>query len=230
VVTNYRYDPASRLDELKLDFAGTADDLTSSFLYNPAGQIASTTRSNDSYAWTGHGSGTISAQANGLNQLSNWTSALGHDARGNIVADGSYAYGYSSENLLTQLTNSAPGALQPSIAFAYDPLMRLSAIDSTNAAFDVQFGYDGQEMVFEALSNSRTRRYVHGPGTDEPLVAYLVTPTGTSRLWYQADERGSTLRQTNDSGAPQGGLGRYDGIGSIGRYERWRRTAGGPLR
>ncbi|HYI40561.1 MAG TPA: hypothetical protein VE053_09610, partial [Allosphingosinicella sp.] len=51
--------------------------------------------------------------------------------------------------LLTTLTNSAPGALQPTIAFTYDPLTRLAAIDSTNAGFDVSFGYDGQEMVFE---------------------------------------------------------------------------------
>jgi hypothetical protein len=219
----------SRLGELKLELPGTSDDLVSGFLYNPAGQIASTTRSNDSYAWTGHGSGTISAQANGLNQLSNWTSALDHDARGNIVADGTYAYGYSSENLLTQLTNSAPGAIQAWSTYAYDPLMRLAVIDSSNPQLDAALGYDGQEIVLEALSNSRTRRYVHGPGTDEPLVAYLVTPTGTSRSRYSADERGSTLRQTNDAGAPRAGPGRY-GIGSIGGYERWRPTAGHPLR
>ena len=109
--------------------------------------------------------------------------------------------------------------MQTSSTYAYDPLLRLSMIDSSNAALDVQFGYDGQEMVQEALSGNRTRRYVHGPGIDEPLVAYLVTPTGTSRLWYQADERGSITRLSNDAGTP-GGIGKYDeyGVGGTSRF------------
>jgi len=208
-VTAYHYDPVSRLDELKLDFAGTADDLTSTFAYNPASQIVSTTRSNDAYAWTGHGSGTTTAtsnsipqSANGLNQIESWVSALDYDAKGNITSDGTYTYGYSSENLLTSLANSAPGAIQSASTYAYDPLMRLAVIDSTNSALDASLGYDGQDFVYEGLSAGRTRRYVRGPGVDEPLVAYLVTSTGTSRLWYQADERGSIVRNSNDSGTP----------------------------
>ena len=99
--------------------------------------------------------------------------------------------------------------------------MRLAAIDSTNSGFDVEFGYDGQEMVLESLSAGRTRRYVFGQGTDEPLVAYLTTPgVGTSRVWYQADERGSIARQSNDSGTPHSIIGKYDeyGAGGTGRF------------
>jgi RHS repeat-associated protein len=228
VATTYQYDPLSRLGEHKLDFAGAADDLSSTFAYNPASQIASTTRSNDAYAWTGHGSGTTTAtsngipgSANGLNQIGSWVSTLGYDAKGNVTTDGAYTYTYSSENLLTSFTNPG-GTVQTSSTFAYDPLMRLAVIDSTNAALDVQFGYDGQEMAYEGLSNGRTRRYVHGPGTDEPLVGYLVTSTGTSRLWYQADERGSILRLSNDSGTP-GGIGKYDEYGA-GGTSRFRYT------
>ncbi len=172
VATHYRYDAASRLDQLKLDFAGTSADLTSEFAYNPAGQIAGNTRSNDSYAWTGHGSGTISTTANGRNQIAGWGSALGYDSKGNITSDGSYTYGYSSENLLTSLTNSAPGAIQASSTYAYDPLMRLAVIDSSNNSFDASLAYDGQDFILEGLSGGRTRRYVRGPGIDEPLVAY----------------------------------------------------------
>jgi len=97
--------------------------------------------------------------------------------------------------------------------------MRLAVIDSTNSALDVQFGYDGQEMVYEGLSDNRTRRYVHGPGTDEPLVGYLVTSTGTSRLWYHGDERGSIVSLSNDAGTP-GGIGKFDeyGIGGTSRF------------
>lgn len=226
VATTYANDPVSRLGELKLELPGTTDDLTSTFEYNPASQITKNLRTNNAYSWTGHGSGTTTAtsngvpeSANGLNQVGSWISSLGYDAKGNLTTDGTYTYAYSSENLLTSLANSAPGALQPNIAFSYDPLMRLSAIDSTNSAFDVEFGYDGQSMVLESLSAGRTRRYVHGPGTDEPLVGYLVTPgAGTSRLWYQADERGSIAHLSNDGGV--GGIGKYDeyGAGGNGRF------------
>jgi RHS repeat-associated protein len=146
---------------------------------------------------------------------------LTHDAKGNVASDGAYTYTYSSENLLTSFTNPG-GTAQTASTFAYDPLMRLAVIDSTNSALDVQFGYDGQEMTYEGLSNGRTRRYVHGPGTDEPLVGYLVTAAGTSRLWYQADERGSILRLSNDAGTP-GGIGKYDEFGA-GGTSRFRYT------
>ncbi|HYE27783.1 MAG TPA: RHS repeat-associated core domain-containing protein [Allosphingosinicella sp.] len=211
VVTGYTYDSVSRLAQLGLDFPGTADDLTLGFAYSPAGQIVSTTRSNNLYAWTGHGSGTTSTTSNGLNQIAGWVSALGHDARGNVTSDGTYTYSYSSENLLTALANPS-GTVQTSSTYAYDPLMRLANIDSSHAALDAQLAYDGDEIVFEGLSDSRTRRYVFGPGIDEPLLAYLITSSGTSRLWYKADERGSIVRLSSDAGVP-GGVGKYDEYG-----------------
>ena len=220
VATTYAYDPVSRLAQLSLDFSGTTNDLTLGFDYNPASQIAGNTRSNDLYAWTGHGSGSTSTTSNGLNQIAGWVSTLGHDAKGNITSDGSYSYVYSSENLLTSLANPS-GTVQTSSTYAYDPLMRLAVIDSSNTGLDAQLGYDGQEIVFEGLSDSRTRRYVFGPGTDEPLVAYLTNSSGTSRIWYQADERGSNVRLSNDSGVA-GGIGKYDeyGVGpGVSRFQ-----------
>jgi RHS repeat-associated protein len=204
--TGYGYDSASRLSQLAHDIAGagTSHDLTLGFTYNPASQIATATRSNDLYAWTAHGSGTTSTTTNGLNQIANWVGSVGYDPKGNIVTNGTYGFTYSSENLLTSFTNSATGAVQASSTFAYDPLMRLAVINSSTDSFDASLAYDGQEIVFEALSNGRTRRYVFGPGTDEPLTAYLTQSSGTFRNWYYADERGSIIGQTDDSGAPLG--------------------------
>jgi hypothetical protein len=51
-------------------------------------QIVSRTGSNDSYAWTGHGSGSTLSVADGLNRLSSiGGSAAGYDARGNLTSD-----------------------------------------------------------------------------------------------------------------------------------------------
>ena len=123
-VTSYGYDAVSRLAALGQDLAGTAHDLTLGFAYNPASQIAAHTRSNDAYAWLGHGGGTTASAANGLNQIAvHGGVALGHDARGNLTSDPTIGrtYGYSSENLLVSvgLSGTLTGTL------AYDPLMRL---------------------------------------------------------------------------------------------------------
>jgi RHS repeat-associated protein len=206
-VTSYSHDAVSRLQQFTQDPVGTTHDLTLGFAYNPASQIASTTRSNDAYAWTGHGSGTTSTTSNGLNQIAGWVSTLGHDSKGNVTSHGTFGYAYSSENLLTSMTNSATGAVQASSTFAYDPLMRLAVIDSSNSAFDASLGYDGQEIVYETLSSNRTRRYIFGPDADEPLMAYLIQTSGTTRNWYHADEKGSIIGQSNDSGTMLGVTG-----------------------
>ncbi|HKH43215.1 MAG TPA: hypothetical protein VKM72_00980, partial [Thermoanaerobaculia bacterium] len=82
--TSYAYDPVSRLTTLTNDLAGTANDLTiGSIAYNPASQIVSQNRSNDLYAWTGHGSGSTASVANGLNQLTSiGGAATTHDSKG----------------------------------------------------------------------------------------------------------------------------------------------------
>jgi RHS repeat-associated protein len=218
-VLSYGYDAVSRLTSLGDNLAGTAYDQTLGFGYNPASQIASNTRSNDAYAWTGHYNLNRGYVANGLNQYSATGSITPtYDSKGNLTSAGAKTYAYTSENLLTSLTNSAPGAIQAWSTYSYDPLMRLAVIDSSNNSFDASLAYDGQDFILEGLSGGRTRRYVRGPGIDEPLVAYLVTPAGTSRLWYQADERGSIVRHSNDAGTP-GQIGKYDeyGIGGSGR-------------
>jgi YD repeat-containing protein len=51
---SFGYDAASRLSSISEDLAGTAGDLALAFTYNPASQIASSTRSNDVYARTAH--------------------------------------------------------------------------------------------------------------------------------------------------------------------------------
>jgi RHS repeat-associated protein len=214
-VTTYEYDAVSRLARLTQDLGGadTSRDLTLDFGYNSANQIAWTTRSNDLYAWTGHGSGTTSTTADGLNRIEGWNNVLGYDAKGNVISDGTYSYTYSAENLLTSLTNPAPGAVQSFSSYGYDPLMRLAVIDSSNAQLDAHLGHDGHEIVLEGLSGGLTRRYVFGPSTDEPLVSYLVTPTGTTRSFFHADERGSILAQSYDGGGLPNIIGKFDEYG-----------------
>lgn len=85
--------------------------------------------------------------------------------------------------------------------------------------------YDGLGLITELNgSNAVTRRYVHGPGVDEPLVWYEGNGT-SDRRWLHADERGSIVAITDGSGAViSGGINSYDdygvpAAGNVGRFQ-----------
>jgi len=203
--TSYSYDNVSRLTQLVQNLNGTVSDVTFDYTLNPAGEIASATRSNDSYAYTGHANANVTGTANGLNQLT----AVGgvsnsHDSRGNVSAIGASSYGYSSENLLT----SGPS----STTLSYDPANRLY---QTAGGATTRFGYDGGNLIGEYnSSNALQRRYVFGPGSDEPLVQYEGSGTSTRR-WFHADERGSVAAVSDASGDVVTAVNRYDEYGNV---------------
>jgi hypothetical protein len=70
--TRYDFDAMGRLDELVTDLAGTADDNTDSFTFNPAGQIASRSRTNTDYSYASHINVDTLFTHNGLNQQRSW--------------------------------------------------------------------------------------------------------------------------------------------------------------
>lgn len=200
--TTYAYDPASRLASLTQDLAGGGQDLALSFGYNAAGQINSRTSSNDAYSWTGHSNINRSYGVNGLNQLTSAGAiALGYDGRGNLTQSGSAGYGYTSENRLA----TAPG----SYVMTYDPLGRYHWISNGGPITWMQ--YDGDRLIEERDGNGVRRRYVWGPGVDEPLVWYEGSGTA-DRRWLHADERGSIVAVTDGAGTAQA-INSYDEYG-----------------
>ncbi len=189
---SYSYDAVSRLSQISRNLGGSAttNDLTLDFSYNPASQIVSSTRSNDLYAWSGHGSGTKNSTADGLNRLSSHGGVTpSYDARGNMTSDGTRSYGYDSENRLTGL---------PASTTHYDPLGRLNGVGSPIAVFTES---DGPVQIAERTSAGAINfRHVYGPGVDEPLVTYSGSGT-TGRRFLHADERGSIVATTDSSAA-----------------------------
>lgn len=228
---SFGYDPVSRLATLTNDLGGgaTAHDLTQSFSFNPASRIASATRSNDGYAWGGHYNVDRSYSANGLNQLTSvGATTLAHDGRGNLTASGSNSYSYGPENLMA--TSNIGGI---SRHLSYDALGRLVLLmgDTTNSA---RFDYSGSRLIVERdWYGNLLRRFVHGPGTDEPIVWYEGTGT-SDRRFLMADERGSIVSVTDSAGATIA-INAYDeyGIpaaGNVGRFgytgQAWLAEAG----
>ena len=73
--------------------------------------------------------------------------------------------------------------------------------------------YDGHSLIVDyGAGPVIRRRYVHGPGVDEPLVWYEGSGT-SERRWFHADERGSVIAVSDASGNLVGSINRYDEYG-----------------
>lgn len=220
---SYAYDPAGRLAGLKIDLTGTTEDEVigayggtgTAIVYNAAGQATTITRSNDNYAWSAHTDADRVYTQTGLNQYgAAGTTAFGYDARGNLTNSGSEAWTYSAENRL--LTDSVSGA-----SLDYDRTGRLYRVTQTGGFYS--FDYAGSALVTELNSSGAIiKRYVPGPGTDEPIVWYEGNGT-SDRRFLQSDERGSVISVADSSGVSLK-INRYDpfGIlqsGNMGRFQ-----------
>jgi RHS repeat-associated protein len=210
--SSYGYDHSSRLTSLAHNFGGNGNDVTFAMSYNPAGQIVTRSGAHNAYRWNAPVA-TREDSHNGLNQiLTSGGTALTHDARGNTTSNGAASFAYRSDNLMTQ----GAGA-----SLFYDPLDRLRFVQGGG---NEQRVYDGAELILELDANGTQvlRRYVHGPGTDEPLVWYEGSGTA-DRRWLHADERGSIVGAFNSAGGGIGYVaydeyGRRQVVGNPGRF------------
>ena len=77
---------------------------------------------------------------------------------------------------------------------------RLVQVYANGGANVTPMDYLGDTLITEMNgSNQLIRRYVHGPGSDAPIVWYEGSGT-TDKRWLTADERGSIVAVTNSSG------------------------------
>ncbi len=154
----------------------------------------------------GHYNVARSYGTNGLNQLTNaGATALGYDGRGNLTHSGNDLYTYTSENRMATGRNAT--------YMGYDATGRLLYITNVTGSPLTYFDYDGDKLLHERANGVGAifqRRYVYGPGDDNPLVWYEGAGTG-ERRWLHADERGSVVAVTNSTGAATA-INSYDGV------------------
>jgi len=196
-VTSFGYGPAGTLASLSHDLAGTSHDVAWTYQRNQVQEIQGQSWSNDLYGWRAVTARARSYTVNGLNQYTSVDATpLSHDANGNLTGHGLLAYGYDTAGHLK--TVSKAGALIAT--FGYDPVGRLHE----TRIFDetTQLLYDAADLVAEYDGNGTLlRRYVHGPGVDEPLVWYEGSGTN-NKSWLYADHQGSVVAVANASGFP----------------------------
>ena len=218
------YDPAGRVTSWASNVSGLTLDNTLSFTYNPAGQISSLGKSNDSFAWTGAANVDRNYSANGLNQYSAaGPASFTYDANGNLTGDGSKTYLYDPENRLAAVTFS-PGHFAPLL---YDPLGRLIYTNDNYTWDEHYFVYDGDALLAEYGGNfALQRRYVHGAdGAADDPVAWYEGPTMTipEARMLNADHQGSITSISGFNAEPIS-INRYDEYGipqstNVGRFQ-----------
>lgn len=97
----------------------------------------------------------------------------------------------------------------------YDPNGRL--LTSSSGGMTTRYLYDGDKMVAEYNGAALVRRYVHGAGTDEPLVWYDGAAL-TEPRWLHTDHQGSVVATSDGSG-----IGTVYAYGPYGEpaYDNW---------
>jgi len=205
-VTSYGYDGISRLTSLAHSFVGGSGNVTIGLpAYNAASQITTLTHDNSAYIYTDTPTYTRPYSINGLNQYSQTgpaaspTTIFGYDADGNLLTSKDTAsqvtttYSYDVENRLT----GASGGLTATLS--YDPNGRL--YQTSGASGTTRLLYDGDALVAEYNGSTLLRRYVHGPGVDEPMVWYEgAGVSSATRRFLLADNEGSIVAVGNSSG------------------------------
>ncbi len=183
--------------------------MTFGFGYTTAGQLMSRSHANTAYNWTAP-SLTRAYVPDGLNRYASVAGVnFSHDQNGNLIGDGTRTMAYDVENRLLSVTGGGPG-----LALTYDPLGRLR--QSTSGSTVIQFLYDGDRLVAEySGTGTLLRRYAHGPGIDEPVVWYEGSGL-TTRNFLHADERGSIVASSNNSG-----VGTIYSYGPYGEPNAW---------
>ena len=214
-VATYTYDNLSRRDSAALgngtsaalsystdslvsDIIHTATGGNVTFAYNHdrSGLVTSLTVSDDLFAPFTDIAGTKSFTPNSLNQ---YTSAMGeaivHDLNGNLSSDGTNDYVHDAVN---RLVTATVGSI--TWTYAYGPLdRRMSKADGTNI---FQYLYDNNRAVAEYNgTGTLLRKYIYGPGLDEPIMMIVPGDTSETVYYYHADSQGTIIGLTNDSGA-----------------------------
>jgi len=204
---SYAWSQAGDLTGHTHALSGTANTWTLG--YSKAHQLVSEAASNAAWGHVASVDETTSyGAANNLNQYvsvtqgANLSVTLTHDANGNLTNEGTWTFAYDAENRLRTASRAGTAA-----SYLYDPLGRRQAKIVNGVT--TSFLSDGDEEVAEYTgAGALLRRYMPGPGTDQPIA--MVTPAGAThtRSYFHVNRQGSTVAMSSDAGVMVEGVTR----------------------
>ena len=201
----------SWVESLTLDAAGTASDVEFAYGRDARGRIRTETISNQGYVFKAHdlAEPLISYTANQINQYTeiegNERVAYSYDSNGNLTHDGTFNYAYNAENQLKEahrVISANPGGDDVTMLvgeYKYDALGRRSEKTAhSTGTITTRYQYNGDTVLAEYNElNIVQRRYIYGPGTDNPLM--VEEADGTQRYLHR-DGRGNIIAASNETG------------------------------
>ncbi len=132
--------------------------------------------------------GTTSYDTSLLNQ---YTSVGGtnysYDDNGNLIHDETRIYSYDCENRLLAL-------IYPYSLYKNDFSGR--RVGKMTGGVTMTYCYDGAEVIAEYEDGTLARKFIYGPGIDEP-ICMLVVDGGETRYYYHYDGLGSVVALSN---------------------------------
>jgi len=203
--TSWGYDNLGRLTSVTNDLNGTTYDIGWTFAYNSAGQLYTSTATSTAYDYKETASSSDSPTYDGLNRdsrLVGTTAACpsgGYDARQNLICDSKQTpnrtFTYDVENrMLSGVSTSA------NVRMVYDPEGRLSKYSTDGGSTWYTLLYDGTRLIAHYDNNgAMAARYIHGDGTDNPLIWMVGSGTSNMRSLY-TDYHGSVIADTDSAG------------------------------
>ncbi|MFH1932550.1 MAG: hypothetical protein ABIN18_13310, partial [Pseudomonadota bacterium] len=133
------------------------------------------------------------------NNLNQYTSVSGvsysYDLNGNLTNDGIHKYYYDCENRLTDVNGQNNNRIA---SYKYDHLGRRTE----KTVYDLpdittKYCYDGDQVIAEYENGSLVRKYLYGPGIDEPIC--MIDVAGGARYYYHYDGLGSVVALSNNN-------------------------------
>lgn len=227
LVTAYTYDPTGPLSGVTTrdaanhviatrtlvrnargEVTSLADELgTHTFGYDTHGRLTSATHPTlpgESYTYDASGNRlTSSLGTHDYDEsdriVSAGTAVFEHDAAGRITkktdASGITRFTYDAQGRLRRVDMPAGGY----VAYRYDPYGKKIETDLNGVI--TRYVYDRQTLAAEYDgAGTLLRRFVHGPGVDEPLAVV----EGSARTYLTADHIGSIVALTDATGAVVG--------------------------
>lgn len=121
-----------------------------------------------------------------------WTD-LDYDDNGNLLNDASYTYSYDYANRLVSADDGSPAA-----SYTYDYMGR--RLTKTVGTLTTRYVYSGAQVVAEYENSTLARKYIYGPGIDEPVCMIDVDGQTETRYYYHRDGLGSVVALSNTNG------------------------------
>ena len=117
---------------------------------------------------------------------------------GNLIF---YAYADEASTLGVDIDNVSVKKEGGEVDFKYDYLGRRVEKTIHDSQTTIHYTYDGDQVIAEYEGSTLKRKFVYGPGIDEPVCMIVVDGQTETKYYYHYDGLGSVIALSDDNGS-----------------------------